>query len=97
MVTCQQWVVGSGGAIDAQYTLGGVPIILVPSGSLDGSGMCGSQLRAIREMGGKAQPLGSKPDSWARSLALPETRLLLGVGLIVATLGNGLVSGNWLL
>lgn len=42
ILTCQQWPTGSNGTIDAQYTLGGVPIILYPSDLLQNSGMCGN-------------------------------------------------------
>jgi len=41
--TCEQWAVGSGGSMEVQYTLGGVPVILVPSSMLSSSGMCGSE------------------------------------------------------
>jgi Domain of unknown function (DUF1966) len=41
--TCEQWAVGSGGSMEVEYTLGGVPVILVPSSMLSSSGMCGSE------------------------------------------------------
>lgn len=59
ILTCQQWAVGSGGMIDAQYTLGGVPVILIPSNHLVGSGLCGTQLAATAKAGGKASSLAS--------------------------------------
>lgn len=45
--------------IDAQYTLGGVPVILIPSNHLVGSGLCGTQLAATAKAGGKASSLAS--------------------------------------
>ncbi|KAJ8584457.1 glycoside hydrolase family 13 protein [Rhizopogon salebrosus TDB-379] len=46
VLTCQQWAVGSNGTIDAQYTLGGVPIVLYPSNLLQNSGLCGNSAPA---------------------------------------------------
>ncbi|KAG1759096.1 glycoside hydrolase family 13 protein [Suillus occidentalis] len=42
ILTCQQWPVGSNGTIDAQYSLGGVPLVLYPTVLLQGSGLCGT-------------------------------------------------------
>ncbi|KAG1748968.1 glycoside hydrolase family 13 protein [Suillus paluster] len=42
ILTCQQWPVGSNGTIDAQYSLGGVPIVLYPTDLLQNSGLCGN-------------------------------------------------------
>ncbi|KXN90497.1 Alpha-amylase 1 [Leucoagaricus sp. SymC.cos] len=44
ILTCQQWVVGSKGFLDVEYTKGGVPVILMPSNFLQGSGLCGNTL-----------------------------------------------------
>ncbi|KAF8636557.1 hypothetical protein AX17_003369 [Amanita inopinata Kibby_2008] len=44
ILTCQQWVVGAKGTIEVEYTRGGVPVILVPSNVLGGSGFCGNTL-----------------------------------------------------
>ncbi|KAI0085427.1 alpha-amylase [Irpex rosettiformis] len=41
-LTCKQYVVGSNGTLSVQYSLGGVPTILVPESVLQGSGICGS-------------------------------------------------------
>ncbi|KAH7927724.1 glycoside hydrolase family 13 protein [Leucogyrophana mollusca] len=41
ILTCEQWAVGSNGTVDAQYSLGGVPVVLIPSALLEGSGLCG--------------------------------------------------------
>ena len=43
-LTCQQWVVGSKGFLDVEYTKGGVPVVLLPTDSLRGSGLCGNSL-----------------------------------------------------
>ncbi|KAH9483823.1 Alpha-amylase A [Psilocybe cubensis] len=59
VITCQQWAVGANGKIDAQYTLGGVPNILIPSDMLHGSGLCGEQLKTVADNGGKAAALSS--------------------------------------
>jgi len=42
--TCEQWVVGSKGFLEAEYTKGGQPVILAPTESLQGSGLCGQAL-----------------------------------------------------
>ncbi|KAH6918774.1 alpha-amylase [Coprinopsis sp. MPI-PUGE-AT-0042] len=57
ILTCQQWVVGTQGAVEVQYSLGGVPVILMPSSLLDGSGMCGAELDKVTRAGGRAVPL----------------------------------------
>lgn len=44
ILTCQQWVVGSRGYLDVQYTKGGQPVILAPADSLNDSGFCGNTL-----------------------------------------------------
>ncbi|EAU88378.2 alpha-amylase [Coprinopsis cinerea okayama7 len=76
VVTCQQWVVGAGGSVDAQYSLGGVPVILVPSSQLKGSGLCGEELVEIDEAGGRADPLkGSASGLLASRPGLPVTAL----------------------
>lgn len=61
--------------IDTQYTLGGVPVILVPSSHLVGSGLCGTQLLATAKAGGKAASLASfaRP---ALSLSITHIALL---------------------
>lgn len=59
ILTCQQWAVGSKGMIEAQYTLGGVPNILIPSDMLSGSGLCGAELKTTNDKGGKAAALNS--------------------------------------
>jgi len=41
ILSCQQVVVGSNQTITVEYTLGGRPTILIPSGLLNGSGLCG--------------------------------------------------------
>jgi alpha-amylase len=43
VLTCRQWVVGAKGKIEAEYTLGGVPNILIAPNKLNGSGLCGTQ------------------------------------------------------
>jgi alpha-amylase len=45
--------------IEAQYTLGGVPNILIPSDMVGGSGLCGAELKTTGAQGGKAAALNS--------------------------------------
>jgi len=59
ILTCKQWAVGSKGTVEAQYTLGGVPNILIPSDMLRGSGLCGTQLKVIDDQGSTAPALKS--------------------------------------
>lgn len=42
VLTCEQWPVGSNGTINAQYSLGGVPLVLYPTTLLQDSGLCGN-------------------------------------------------------
>ncbi|KIJ69594.1 glycoside hydrolase family 13 protein [Hydnomerulius pinastri MD-312] len=42
ILTCAQWPVGSNGTIDVEYSRGGVPVVLIPSNYLQGSGLCGN-------------------------------------------------------
>ncbi|KAN0075281.1 glycoside hydrolase family 13 protein [Tylopilus felleus] len=41
IITCAQWPVGSNGTINIEYSLGGVPTVLIPMSDLEGSGLCG--------------------------------------------------------
>ncbi|KDR81372.1 hypothetical protein GALMADRAFT_239237 [Galerina marginata CBS 339.88] len=59
ILTCQQWATGAKGTVDAQYTLGGVPNILIPSNMLSGSGLCGNELKTTASNGGKAAALNA--------------------------------------
>lgn len=40
VLTCVNWVVGSNGTVDVEYTRGGQPVILLPESDLAGSGFC---------------------------------------------------------
>ena len=42
ILTCTQYVVGSNGTIEVQYSLGGRPAIFALSSDIAGSGVCGS-------------------------------------------------------
>lgn len=59
ILTCAQWAVGAKGTLDAQYTLGGAPNVLIPLQMLNGSGLCESELGIIAGNGGKAVALNS--------------------------------------
>ncbi|KAF4614639.1 hypothetical protein D9613_002835 [Agrocybe pediades] len=84
ILTCQQWAVGAKGKIDAQYSLGGVPNILIPSEMLTGSGLCGTQLQTTAANGGKAGALTAAGSlSYALSPILP-----LALGIISIFLAN---------
>ncbi|KAF9001959.1 glycoside hydrolase family 13 protein [Cyathus striatus] len=72
ILTCQQWAVGANGMVEAQYTKGGVPVILVPSDHLAGSGLCGTALSTTAANGGKADPLPS-----STCAIIPHVQLLL--------------------
>lgn len=68
--------------VDAQYTLGGVPTILIPSDMLNGSGLCGNELQTTADNGGKAAALNA-----ANSLSpLPTTLPLILIGLLYVLL-----------
>lgn len=46
ILTCQEWAIGARGMLDVEYTKGGVPVILVPTPLLKGSGICGNTAAA---------------------------------------------------
>jgi len=58
ILTCKQWVVGSNGTVEVEYTKGGVPAILVPDNILQGCGIChivdeGQTAKALTNGGGR--------------------------------------------
>ncbi|KAF9052781.1 alpha-amylase [Panaeolus papilionaceus] len=63
IITCEQWVVGSKGMVDVEYTKGGVTTILIPSDRLKGSGLCGNELTYTASNGGQAKPLSNTRSS----------------------------------
>lgn len=71
-------MVGAKGRVDAQYTLGGVPNILIPTNILEGSGLCGAEMAQTKSMGGKAGALTSAARSES-SFASTVTILLSSV------------------
>jgi alpha-amylase len=66
--------------IDAQYSLGGVPTILVPSDQLSGSGLCGTDLAEIAGNGGKADALN------AAFVARPSASVLSLTAVLMAAI-----------
>ncbi|KAF5324747.1 hypothetical protein D9611_004519 [Ephemerocybe angulata] len=70
VITCTQWVVGSNRMVDAQYSLGGVPVVLVPSDQLKGSGLCGTELAYVDSHGGKADALNANSARSPRKLSI---------------------------
>lgn len=78
ILTCKQYVVGSGGALEVQYSLGGVPTILVPDSILQGSGICGSEGIVVQ------QAQGQLASSALTELRRPASAAVL---LILFTLG----------
>ncbi|PPQ74193.1 hypothetical protein CVT26_004490 [Gymnopilus dilepis] len=81
VLTCQQWATGAGGTVDAQYTAGGVPTILIPSNMLSGSGLCGTQLAITAANGGKAAALNSAAQ--ATTMMTNVVALFFGVGILL--------------
>lgn len=71
--------------IDAQYTLGGVPNILIPLDLLQGSGLCGTELTVISGNGGKAAPLNASA-GLANSVPLIFSLLAAGIAYLLAVL-----------
>lgn len=53
ILTCEQYVVGSNGTLEVQYSLGGVPTILVPDTVLQGSGICASNVIVAQQAQGQ--------------------------------------------
>lgn len=81
--TCDQWVVGSGRMVDAQYSLGGVPVVLVPSDQLAGSGLCGAELTYVDSHGGKADPIDNAAGS-TRPLTVVSSLFAAALAAVVA-------------
>jgi alpha-amylase len=52
ILTCQQWVVGGGGSMEAEYSLGGVPIILIPTQFLANSAFCQTEVNGTSPITG---------------------------------------------
>lgn len=71
--------------IDAQYTLGGVPNILMPLDLLHGSGLCGMELGVIASNGGKAVPLNASAGQ-TNSVSLILGLLAAGASYLLAML-----------
>lgn len=92
ILTCQQWAVGSKGMIQAQYTLGGAPNILIPSSMLSGSGLCGPELKITDDKGGKAAALNSSGHLSAIPSGLALTFTLFGLLLVMLTPGFAMLS-----
>ncbi|THV08060.1 glycoside hydrolase family 13 protein [Dendrothele bispora CBS 962.96] len=51
LFSCKQWVAGSKGYLDAEYTLGGKPIVLVLSTLMDKSPLCKGELVTSQGLG----------------------------------------------
>nr|BAW15173.1 alpha-amylase [Pholiota microspora] len=84
ILTCAQWAVGAKGMLDAQYTLGGVPNILIPLEMLSGSGMCENELGIIAGNGGKAVALdNSSSVNSAASYILSLLLATFGLNFII--------------
>jgi alpha-amylase len=81
--TCKQWVVGASGSIDVEYSLGGVPVVLVPSSQLTGSGLCGADLTRIAQAGGRVSGAASsvRPPGWLGALFFAAASSCLALGL----------------
>jgi len=91
VLTCEQWVVGSQGFVEMQYTLGGEVVILHPSTLLvdNRSPVCSGQV--ITSQGAT---IGSTASNSALSLLKSNSRLSLWalVGFMSAGLGSALWS-----
>jgi len=82
ILTCTQWVVTSGGMLDVEYTKGGKAVILVPSVSLNGSGICDPN---TQDNGGQTKLAGSAGDPPRPMMPL----LLVLLSLMLGVLGSG--------
>lgn len=76
VLTCQQWVVGSKGFLDVEYTKGGVPVILIPADSLKDSGLCGKSLTQNGEDAGRQAGAAVHPFVPMRLLLFATSALL---------------------
>ncbi|TCD68229.1 hypothetical protein EIP91_011298 [Steccherinum ochraceum] len=88
ILSCRQYVVGSNGTLSVEYTLGGQAKVIVPTTSLQNSGICGAQIQAVQ------QTTGQLADNAAGRLSVPHSLaggLVLSLVLTVLGLVGNLV------
>lgn len=88
ILTCQEWVIGSSGNIDVEYTKGGRPVVLVPTGMLRNSGICTGQSQTDTQFGGTITGAGPGVNSSAMSQGRWSLEIVFGwmVGWIIWSL-----------
>jgi len=75
ILTCRQWVIGAEGWVQVEYSKGGVPVVLMPSALLEGSGLCTDELSAQSGLNKGAKTSGAL----SREGALVVQRVLIGL------------------
>jgi alpha-amylase len=81
-LTCKQHVVGSNGTLAVEYSLGGVPTILVPESVLDGSGICGSSGEDSAKQSQGQLATSSAPSEFGKPMAILAAFVLSAMGLL---------------
>lgn len=80
-MTCEQWVVGSKGMLDVEYTKGGTAVILVPSDELNESGICNTHAPIRPADISSAQPGFRQPIQVLTALLLSTVLVLGSLGI----------------
>lgn len=84
MLTCKQYVIGSNGTVSVQYSAGGVPVILLPVDSLQGSKFCTAEVDASLQQSQGQLSTSSALNVLKRPTSAVVLLGLLALGLVVA-------------
>ena len=84
VLSCQQFVVGSGGYMEVEYTKGGMAHVLVPRDLLQNSGICGHTDVVVQEAKGQLA------SSALSDLARPLTSIGLFTLFILGLFNSGI-------
>lgn len=68
ILSCTQFVIGSGGTLEVGYVKGGKPAVIVPDALLSGSGICGHTLTTTTSSTGSTQESSSSNGAQSRRL-----------------------------
>ncbi|KAI0698482.1 alpha-amylase [Cytidiella melzeri] len=82
ILTCTQHVVGSNGTLAVQYSLGGVPTVLVPQSVLQGSGICGQADDTVSAGQGQLAATSSALSILGNPAMVVVTLAVLAFGLV---------------
>lgn len=92
VLSCTQYAVGSNGTVEVQYSeQGGIPVVLVRSDELQGSGLCGySEKAATPSSGSAVESSGTR--EWSRPWIVDSSGIFLLSIFAVGLLGTSTVT-----